>query len=132
MSEIRATTISDAAGTGPIALTKQYTHKMWIAINGKNTISIRGSENVSSATENGIGDYTANITNALSSSNYMLSTGITEYAPSNPGGGNLHLRSNSGTYGDAPDLSTTAVRVELGESGGTNYDYAYVSWGVVV
>jgi len=31
LSEIRATTISNAAGTGPIALTKQHAVKVWIS-----------------------------------------------------------------------------------------------------
>ncbi len=33
MSEIRATTISDAAGTGPITLTKQSAAKAWVSYN---------------------------------------------------------------------------------------------------
>ena len=57
MSEIRATTISDAAGTGPIALTKQSAAKAWVNFNGVGTVAVRDSENVSSLTDNGTGDY---------------------------------------------------------------------------
>ena len=38
MSEIRATTISDAAGTGPIALTKQSAAKAAVSVNGNSTL----------------------------------------------------------------------------------------------
>ena len=34
MSEIRATTISNAAGTGPITMTGQYAAKAWVNFNG--------------------------------------------------------------------------------------------------
>ena len=66
MSEIRATTISDAAGTGPITLTGQSAAKAFIRYdsNGGNTINI--SFNVSSVTDNGTGHQTTNFTNAMS------------------------------------------------------------------
>ena len=67
MSEIRATTISDAAGTGPIALTKQSAAKAWVNFNGTGTASIRDSVNVASLTDNGTGIYTLTYTSSMSS-----------------------------------------------------------------
>ena len=68
MSEIRATTISDAAGTGPIALTKQSAAKVWCAYD-QTTPEIQDSFNISSFTDasTGIGqpNFTNNMTNAL-------------------------------------------------------------------
>jgi len=61
MSELRANTISDAAGTGPVTLTKQSASKMWC--NQDNGTTINQSLNVSSLTDNGAGDYTHNFTN---------------------------------------------------------------------
>lgn len=75
MSEIRATTISDAAGTGPITLTGQYAAKAWVNFNGEGTISIRESGNVSSLTDGGTGQYTVTFTNSLSSSDYASIVG---------------------------------------------------------
>jgi len=49
MSEIRATTISDSAGTGPITLTGQVPAKMWVRYNGSSVVS--DSFNVSSTTD---------------------------------------------------------------------------------
>ena len=70
MSEIRATTISDAAGTGPITLTKQSAAKVWVNFNGTGTIAARDSFNVASLTDNGTGTYTASFSNAMSSGNF--------------------------------------------------------------
>ena len=70
MSEIRATTISDAAGTGPITLTGQSAAKAWVNFDGTGTIAARDSFNVASLTDNGTGTYTASFSNAMSSGNF--------------------------------------------------------------
>ena len=74
MSEIRATTISNAAGTGPITMTGQYAAKAWVNFNGTGTVAIRQSGNVSSITDNGAGNYTMNFTNATTDSNFSVSS----------------------------------------------------------
>ena len=43
--------------------------KAWVNFNGTSTVAIRGSYNVSSITDNGTGDYTANLSTALSDTN---------------------------------------------------------------
>ena len=43
--------------------------KAWVNFNGTGTVAIRGSYNVSSMTDNGTGDYTANLSTALSDTN---------------------------------------------------------------
>ena len=59
MSEIRVTTtISDSAGTGPITLTGQSAAKAWVNFNGNGTVSIEQSENISSLSDDGTGQYT--------------------------------------------------------------------------
>jgi len=72
LSEIRATTISDAAGTGPIALYKQSAAKAWASINGT---SILDSINTSAFTDNGAGDYSISISSALSNANFGCCNG---------------------------------------------------------
>jgi|13_taG_2_1085334.scaffolds.fasta_scaffold41898_3 hypothetical protein len=74
MSEIRANTISDAAGTGPIELHKQSAAKAWVNFNGTGTPAIRDSVNVASLTDRGTGLYTLNYTSNMSSADYS-STG---------------------------------------------------------
>jgi hypothetical protein len=73
MSEIRAATVSNLAGTGPVTLTGQYAAKAWVNFNGTGTVAIRGSGNVSSLTDNGTGDYTVNFSNAFGAADYAVS-----------------------------------------------------------
>ena len=70
MSEIRATTISDAAGTGPITLTGQSAAKAWVNFNGTGTVAIRNSLNLSSITDYGAGTYGPNYANNFSAADY--------------------------------------------------------------
>lgn len=44
--------------------------KAWVNFNGTGTIAIRAAYNISSITDNGVGDYTLNFTNALADVNY--------------------------------------------------------------
>lgn len=66
----RTLTIPDASGT--IALTTDNPIKAWVNFNGTGTVAARASFNVSSITDNGIGDYTVNFTNALADANYAV------------------------------------------------------------
>ena len=58
----------NATGTAPI-----YACRAWINFNGTGTVAIRASGNVSSITDNGVGDYTVNFTTAMSDTNYSVS-----------------------------------------------------------
>ena len=82
MSEIRATTISNAAGTGPITMTGQYAAKAWVNFNGTGTVAIRESGNVSSITDGNTGDYTINFTDAMPDVNSSYTATHTGYAGS--------------------------------------------------
>jgi len=69
LSEIRATTISDSAGTGPIALTKQVAAKVWARYDGNSAIA--DSFNVSSTTDGtNAGETTISYTSSMSDANY--------------------------------------------------------------
>lgn len=66
------------AGNAPI-----FAARAWVNFNGTGTVAIRGSGNVSSITDNGVGDYTVNFITAMPNGNYtVVSTGVT-----NPVGG---------------------------------------------
>lgn len=77
MSELRANTISDAAGTGPVTLTGQYAAKAWVNFDGTGTVAIRQSGNVASITDNGTGDYSVNFTAALTDADYSYLVSFT-------------------------------------------------------
>ena len=72
MSEIRATTISDAAGTGPITLTGQSAAKAWVSADG--AASVSGSFNISAGLDHGTGDFSYSLTSSFSSINYSQSS----------------------------------------------------------
>jgi len=80
LSEIRVTTISDTAGTGPVTLTGQSAAKTFIRFDGSGTIAIASSQNVSSIDDDGTGDYGVNYTNNMSNANYTTTTGATSAA----------------------------------------------------
>ena len=69
-SVLNVDTIADAAGTGPVALTKQSAAKAWIKYNGTGTIAISGSAGVSSITDETTGTTTISVTNSFSDANY--------------------------------------------------------------
>jgi len=60
-------TALNASGTAPI-----YACRAWVNFNGTGTVAIRASGNVSSITDNGVGDYTVNFTTAMSDAVYSI------------------------------------------------------------
>lgn len=58
----------NASGSAPI-----YACRAWVNFNGTGTVVIRGSGNVSSITDNGVGIYTVNFTTAMPDVNYSVS-----------------------------------------------------------
>lgn len=66
MSTLKVNTIQNTSGV------EQYTCKAWVNFNGTGTVAIRASGNVSSITDNGVGDYTVNFTNAIADANYSV------------------------------------------------------------
>jgi ribose/xylose/arabinose/galactoside ABC-type transport system permease subunit len=76
MSTIKATTLSTQSNaTVPIDTVVNGTAKAWVNFNGTGTVSIRASFNVSSITDNGVGNYTVNFTTAISDGNYCYAFG---------------------------------------------------------
>lgn len=58
------------SGYGSVATA--YGCRAWVNFNGTSTVAIRASGNVSSITDNGVGDYSVNFTNAISDADYSL------------------------------------------------------------
>ena len=67
------------SGSAPI-----YGARAWVNFNGTGTVAIRASGNVSSITDNGVGNYTINMTNALPDANYAVVFGAPRFNPGNP------------------------------------------------
>lgn len=80
LSPLRLRNALNAIGSAPI-----YACRAWVNFNGTGTVAIRASGNVSSITDNGVGDYTINFTTALPDANYSVASlaGNTDASPSN-------------------------------------------------
>ena len=57
--------LATISGTAPL-----YMCRAWVNFNGTGTVAIRASGNVSSITDNGTGNWTVNLTTAMSDANY--------------------------------------------------------------
>ena len=64
------------SGYGSVATA--YGCRAWVNFNGTGTVAIRGSGNVSSITDNGVGDYTVNFANAMPDANYSAEVSAAE------------------------------------------------------
>jgi hypothetical protein len=71
MSTIRVDNFGPSAGG--TTYSARGIAKAWVNFNGTGTIAARDSENVSSLTDNGTGDYTANIGNDFAAADYAIS-----------------------------------------------------------
>jgi len=116
--------LSFNSGYGSVAAA--YACRAWVNFNGTGTVAIRASGNVSSITDNGVGDYTINFTTAMPDINYtVVGQGV------NPGGW---------TFGPQPFLSspslaevaptTSAIRLVVGTSAGSFLDSKYVCYAI--
>jgi hypothetical protein len=64
--------LSFNSGYGSAAVA--YGCRAWVNFNGTGTPAIRASGNVTSITDNGVGNYTINLTNAMPDANYSVSS----------------------------------------------------------
>ena len=72
MSELNVTTLGNQTGTKtvPTETVVAGSAKAWVNFNGTGTVAIRDSFNVSSITDNAVGDYTVNFSTDMSSVDY--------------------------------------------------------------
>ena len=82
--------------------------KSRVTFTGTGTVTIRSSFNVSSITDNGVGDYRVNFTTAIADANYSVSGSAND---STAGSTYLWLATGSATNADISRL-TTSVRVQ--------------------
>lgn len=67
-----------------IGNTPMYAIRSWVNFDGTDTIYINGSGNISSITDNGVGDYTLNFIVAQNHNRYAISGISTEYSDGSP------------------------------------------------
>ena len=109
-------TIQDSAGTQVGTFCRA-----WVNFNGTGTVAIRASFNVSSITDNGVGDYTVNFTTAMPDANYAVNVSQTGFSTANLGGGSFISGTQSG---GATLKTTTQLRVQSFVNTTSTGDYA--------
>ena len=107
--------INASAAIASTKLTGINDAKAWVNFDGTGTPAIRGSFNVTSITDNGIGEYTVNITTALTDTNYAVVASS----------GSFGSTVDSGRTFATPNIvSTTACEINTKNSNtGTLEDY---------
>lgn len=75
MSTLKCDNLQNSAGTKtvPMNTVVDGSAKAWVNFNGTGTVAVRAAFNVSSITDNGVGDYTVNFATALVDANYSSS-----------------------------------------------------------
>ena len=102
--------------------------RAWVNFNGTGTLQILGSGNVSSITDNGVGDYTLNFTTPMPNSNYSIS-GSTVSDNVSRVSNIVSLKAIAGA-GAISLKTTTQVQVAVG-SNAALFDLSNVSIGVI-
>ena len=94
--------------------------KAWVNFNGTGTVAIRASYNVTSITDNGVGEYTVNFTTALPDANYAGVVTAGDYGTAGrSAGGNTNATRTTTSY---------AVRtLNAPQSAATDCDTIYVA-----
>ena len=98
---INSAQVPTISGTAPL-----YMCRAWVNFNGTGTVAIRASGNVSSITDNGVGDYTVNFTTAMADADYTVN------GTSNNGSVVIGFGPAATAAGSLPQLkSTTQIRL---------------------
>jgi hypothetical protein len=105
-------------GSAPV-----YGARAWVNFNGTGTVAIRESGNVSSITDNGVGDYTINFSTAMPDANYATigSAGVGGF-----NGVYLAAQSGDGTRGIQTTAATQIRTLVGGNSSAGAYDASFV------
>jgi len=99
--------------------------RAWVNFNGTGVVAIRASGNVSSITDNGTGDYTANFTTALPDANYSWVGSCMTNNTSVSIRGTVQQRSNQTSTTSALPISTMT-----GDTSTTSNDVAVVNLAI--
>lgn len=92
--------------------------RAWVNFDGTGTVAIRAQYNVSSITDNGVGDYTVNFTTAMPDATYAVITGATGAWGTNNTARSIGISSTT-----APTASAVRiVNIGTGSAEDTSYE----------
>lgn len=141
MSTLITNTIQSATSSPPVMQNSSGTEigqfaKAWVNFDGTSggtNKTIRSSFNVSTVTDNGLGDYTINFTNAMPNANYVVcgNGGLGMITGSYNAWTSVYIHAQGGSP-FRQDPTTSAFRVTLSRMGDAAYvqDYERVSIAV--
>ena len=109
MSQIKANDLTNVTGGIPTVKSQQLIPTAWVNFNGAGTVAIRDSENVSSITDNGTGDYIGNFAVAMANTNYCVTSA------------NTNSESNNATLMPVT-YATSSIRVSSRNGSGSSMD----------
>ena len=120
-SVLNVDTIADKAGTGPVALTKQFAARVWNCFDADVSGGPRDSFNTSSMTDNGTGHFDTNVTSSFVNDDFAFGATVGKHsgAAIQILGGSSSTAKDTGQYGvinqnyqgafgDSADYMTTA------------------------
>lgn len=90
----QAVKLTNDSGSAP-----SYACRAWVNFNGAGTVAIRASGNVSSITDNGVGDFTINFATAMPDANYLMVCTSLDWSTAGPDSAGF------------PPYSTTSARL---------------------
>jgi hypothetical protein len=114
MSTIRVDSFGPSAGG--TTYSARGIARAWVNFDGTGTIAARDSENVSSLTDNGTGDYTVNFSNAFGAADYSI------VVTGNGGSTTLRIMGSSGA-----DPASGSCRLQAFTFGGSLADALFPS-----
>jgi len=126
----RFSAIYGSGGTAAVAtLYPEFQCRAWVNFNGTGTVAIVGSGNVTSITDNAVGDYTVNFTTAMPDANYAVNGMTTSNASSNNVPLAIYSTGNASTGSNTATTKTTsALRVRnAGANNTTQFDCPEIS-----
>lgn len=110
--------IPTVSGSTPL-----YMARAWVQFNGSGTVAINASGNITSITDNGVGNYTLNFTTAFSDANYAVTFGVCSGA-SGLNAGFVGYVISATQYG-LPNIKTTsACQIGFGDYTATPRDFS--------
>ncbi len=112
-------TLGSSVLATPTGSAPAYLCRAWVVFTGTDTVTIRGSGNVSSITDNGTGDYGVNFTTAMTDANYCFVTGVSSgnnnamgsYSTANILAGSLRVYVYRSDVGGGEDASSVNVSI---------------------
>ena len=130
MSTVKANDLTNVTGGIPTVKSQQLIPTAWVNFNGSGTVAIRGSENVSSITDGGVGRYGVNLSITLANTNYAISiTGTC----ANTASGHCQLDSLSwGGAGEVTGMTTTSFKIRGNSGAATVVDIDHENVNAIV